>query len=171
MSLFLCEMSIFLCIFMCLISSYSFLLVVDTSSIPMIPLTSLWLSYVYTEKKQNLYVLCFSFSILSCRWSTNSWELHPTALWTLFFFKYPNSYKINILNKLHINVLNNNKKDLFLTMTISHWIEQEWSAAYILKRQSIQMLLEVWWLVNIRQFLGFQPVHAPFLFYFYAFLF
>ena len=69
MCLFLCKMSCFVCVFICSISSCSlslFLLVVDTSPISMISLTSLSLSYVHTKKKQNLYVLSFSFSLLRC---------------------------------------------------------------------------------------------------------
>jgi len=72
MSLFLCKMSSFVCLFICSISSCSpplFFLIVDTSSLLMISLIPLWLSHVYTEKKQNLYVLSFSFCLLVCRWS------------------------------------------------------------------------------------------------------
>jgi len=68
-SLFLCRMSSFVCVFICFISSCSlspFLLVVDTSPIPMISLTSLLLSYIDTEEKQNLSVLSFSFSLFRC---------------------------------------------------------------------------------------------------------
>ena len=57
-------MSSFVCAFICSISSCSlspFLLVVDTSPIPMISLESLLLSYVDTEGKQNLYATQFQF--------------------------------------------------------------------------------------------------------------
>ena len=69
MSLFLCNMSCSVCVFICSISSCSlslFLLVVDMSPIPMISLTSISLSYVDTKKKQNFHVLSFSFSLFRC---------------------------------------------------------------------------------------------------------
>jgi hypothetical protein len=69
MSLFICKMSSLVCVFICSFSLCSlslFPLVVDTSSIPMIPLTSIRSSHVYMEKKQNLYILSFSFCLLRC---------------------------------------------------------------------------------------------------------
>ena len=111
MSLFLCKMSSFVCVFICSIASCSpspFALVVDISSITMIPPTPPWLNYVYTEKKENLYVVSFSFSfsLLRCRQSSDCWEYHLTALWTPYFsflFIYPTFYKINVLKRFHIN--------------------------------------------------------------------
>ena len=81
MSQFVCKMSSFVCVFICYISSCSpfpFLLVVDTSRILMISLTSL-----YTEEKQSsMYSVSVSTSWGVCRWSTDCWDYHPTALWT-----------------------------------------------------------------------------------------
>ena len=86
------QMSSFVCVVICSISSCScpFPLVIDTSFLPMIPVPSPWFSYVYTEKKQNLHVLSFSFSLLRCRWTTNCCEYHPTALWSEFYFPHLN---------------------------------------------------------------------------------
>jgi hypothetical protein len=70
MSLFICKMSSLVCVFIYSIyfcSPSPSPLVVDTSFIPMIPLTSIRLSHVYMEKKQNFYVLSFSFWLLRCR--------------------------------------------------------------------------------------------------------
>ena len=50
----------------------SILLVVDTSPIAMVSLTFLWLSYVDTEEKHNLYVPSFSFCVREC-----DWDLYP----------------------------------------------------------------------------------------------
>ena len=42
-----------------------------------------------------------------------------------FSFKYPISYKINVLNGFHITILTTTTKDLFLMITTSQYIETE----------------------------------------------
>ena len=97
MSLFLCKMSSFVCVFICSISSCSlspFLLVVDTSPIPMISLTSLSLSYVDTEEKQNLYTWTpavvpaklMNCNFLTCQWRFQSRCWHLYNLWISLLF-------------------------------------------------------------------------------------
>ena len=92
MSLFLCNMSNVVCVFIYFIllvyylhspnSGYN-LCIYDSPNISMIEWCIHW-------EETKYLLLCFNFCLLRCWWNTDCWQYHSTALWTLFFsFKYP----------------------------------------------------------------------------------